>query len=257
MIIAKQKTTRGGEQQPKLCTQSTGARCAGGERKLFSWSCKWKMFFHFGSKAPKFSPWVKQGKQGEKDTVREASERDWRSLTMFLKVFPIPSTDTCIYLKQLCGLFLQIKSVLHWQIQNTYSIILDEMTALPMTAYSLISFLMCVLITFLWCMNTIPSSSISFGSWACKPETFPYTSAHVFSRVWFTYDFSFSSRRERLQVSPQFQTYRVHCPVDSDTSPFKSSRAFRKMLLKLARKDLPLKTGALFSSSYLVNIAAS
>jgi len=35
MIIAKQKTTRG-EQQPKFCTQSTGARGPGGEKKLLS-----------------------------------------------------------------------------------------------------------------------------------------------------------------------------------------------------------------------------
>lgn len=97
------------------------------------------MFFHFWAKASKYSPRVKQRKAGEKDTAREASERDWSSLTMFLTVFPIPSTDNCIYLKQLCWLFLQKRNILHHQIKNIYSGILDEMTALPMTATTILS----------------------------------------------------------------------------------------------------------------------
>lgn len=67
-----------------------------------------KYSFTSGQKHLHFLPGrrdVRQGKTGEKDTAREASEGDWSSLTTFLKKSHFPSADTHICLKQLCCLF--------------------------------------------------------------------------------------------------------------------------------------------------------
>lgn len=97
-----------------------------------------KYSFTSGQKHLHFLPGrrdVRQGKIGEKDTAREASEGDWSSLTMFLMKSPFPSADTHICLTQLCCLFFFKKKKSNTDKSKIrISACLDETTALLMMA---------------------------------------------------------------------------------------------------------------------------